>query len=58
MKKPRLYLVTITFALLTGGLLFGQGVYIYAKAQLAQVLLKSAWQESCTMSRTRWTQGL
>jgi len=46
MNRPRLYLLSVTAAMLIGGLLFGQGIYIYAKAQLAQVLLKSAWQET------------
>ena len=46
MKKPRLYFLSIIVALVTGSLFLGQGVYIYAKAQVAQMLLKSAWQET------------
>jgi sortase A len=38
-------LVAIVLAI-TGGLLFGQGIYIHAKAMLAQVLLERAFAET------------
>ena len=46
MNKPRLYFTVIALAIVVGGWQLGQGVYIYAKAELAQYLLTSAWQES------------
>ena len=45
-NRPRLSIIVIAVALIIGGWQFGQGVYIYAKAELAQYLLASAWQES------------
>ena len=46
MKRPRLSNIVIAIVLITGGWQFGQGVYIYAKAELAQYLLVAAWQET------------
>jgi sortase A len=46
MKRPRLSLVVIVISMVIGGWQFGQGLYIYAKAQLAQYLLASAWQQT------------
>ena len=45
-KRPRLSNIVIAIVLIIGGWQFGQGVYIYAKAELAQYLLVAAWQES------------
>lgn len=46
MNRPRLSILIIAVSVIIGGWQFGQGVYIYAKAQLAQYLLASAWEES------------
>ncbi len=46
MKRPRLSLIVIIISIVTGGWQFGQGLYIYAKAELAQYLLASAWQQT------------
>ena len=45
-NRPRLSVLIIAVNLTVGGWQFGQGVYIYAKAELAQYLLASAWEES------------
>jgi len=45
-NRPRLSILIIAVSVIIGGWQFGQGVYIYAKAQLAQYLLASAWEES------------
>jgi sortase A len=47
-RNPR-KIVSLCFAALlavAGALQFGQGLYIHAKAQLAQVLLERAWQRT------------
>ncbi|WP_455201995.1 class GN sortase [Kaarinaea lacus] len=44
--RPRHSIIVITIALVIGAWQFGQGIYIYAKAELAQYLLVSAWEES------------
>lgn len=45
MKRRCILIVTI--ALMSVGALFlGKGIYIFAKAQFAQVLLKSAWEKT------------
>ena len=46
MKRPRLSLFIIAISIIVGGWQFGGGVYIYAKAELAQYLLMSAWEQS------------
>ena len=46
MNRPRLSIITIAVALIIGGWQFGHGVYIYAKAELAQHLLVAAWDEA------------
>ncbi|MGD8567587.1 MAG: class GN sortase [Gammaproteobacteria bacterium] len=46
MKKSRLYYMLLALTLVVGGWQVGQGVYIYAKAQLAQYLMLSAWEKS------------
>lgn len=46
MNRPRLYFIMVALSVALGGWLLGQGLYIYAKGQLAQYLLVSAWQES------------
>ena len=52
-KKPRLNLLNwswrkkwLILLFISGGYLFGGGVYIYAKANLAQYLIAKAWQLS------------
>jgi len=46
-KRRRRFLRWIVAALAVAGTVqFGQGAYIYAKAQLAQVLLERAWQRT------------
>jgi len=46
MKKQRILLLVVVISSMAGSWQLAQGVYIYAKAQLAQYLLASAWQES------------
>lgn len=46
MKRSRIIGTLIAVTAISGALLFGQGLYIYGKAQLAQVLLRSAWQRT------------
>ncbi|MGD8639352.1 MAG: class GN sortase [Gammaproteobacteria bacterium] len=46
MKRSRLYYMIIALSIAVGGWQFGQGVYIYAKAELAQYLMQSAWEQS------------
>jgi len=46
MRKPRLTLLLLLVAITAGGWQFGQGVYLYFKAELAQSLLKMAWYDS------------
>ena len=43
MKSRRIFIASIAIA---GVLFFGNGVWIYAKAQLAQFLLERAWQRT------------
>jgi len=46
LTRPRLFF-TVAFAwLLVGAVVFGQGIYIYLKADLAQWLLNNAWQKA------------
>ena len=45
-NRPRHSTIVIAIALVIGTWQFGQGIYIYAKAELAQYLLISAWEES------------
>ena len=47
-KRPRKKATLLLLALLAlaGAFQFGQGIYIHAKAQLAQVLLERAWQRT------------
>jgi sortase A len=44
--RKRFSYICITLMALAGGASFGQGLYIYAKAQLAQVLLHAAWDRA------------
>lgn len=44
--RSRLYYMVIALSITVGGWQFGQGVYIYAKAELAQYLMQSAWEKS------------
>jgi len=44
--KRGLLLIVFSFLPLYGLWMFGQGVWIHAKAQLAQVLLESAWSQT------------
>ena len=44
--KHNLLLTVLSFLPLYGTWMFGQGVWIHAKAQLAQVLLESAWTQT------------
>lgn len=46
MNRPRHSTIVVAIALVIGAWQFGQGIYIYAKAELAQYLLVSAWEES------------
>ena len=46
MKKQQLLLLVVVMIATAGVWQLAQGAYIYAKAQLAQFLLASAWQES------------
>ncbi|WP_455367027.1 class GN sortase [Kaarinaea lacus] len=46
MNRPRLSILIIAVCVVIGGWQFGQGVYIYAKAEFAQYLLTNAWEES------------
>lgn len=46
MKRSRILGGVLVLMVSGGALLFGQGLYIHAKAQLAQVLLRSAWQRT------------
>ena len=46
MNKQRLLLLVVVTSAMAGSWQVAQGAYIYAKAQLAQYLLASAWQES------------
>jgi sortase A len=45
-NRPRLSIFIIAVSVIAGGWQFGHGMYIYAKAELAQYLLVSAWEES------------
>ena len=45
-NRPRHSTIVIAIALVIGAWQFGQGIYIYVKAELAQYLLASAWEES------------
>lgn len=44
-KKPFLACIAAVLAL-AGALQFGQGIYIHAKARVAQILLERAWQRT------------
>nr|WP_205967579.1 class GN sortase [Paraglaciecola sp. 20A4] len=44
-KTARFRAVTL-ICLISGGLLFSHGIYMWAKAQLAQVLIAQAWQNA------------
>lgn len=46
MNRSRLSIFIIAISVIIGGWQFGHGVYIYAKAELAQYLLVDAWEES------------
>ena len=46
MNRSRLSILIIAISVIVGGWQFGHGVYIYAKAELAQYLLAGAWEES------------
>lgn len=46
MKRSHIIGGALVLMVIGGALLFGQGLYIHAKAQLAQVLLRSAWQRT------------
>ena len=46
MNRSRLSIFIIAISIIIGGWQFGHGVYIYAKAELAQYLLANAWEES------------
>ena len=46
MTRPRLFFSFIFGLLLAGGIFFGHGVYIYIKADIAQLLLNNAWQKT------------
>ncbi len=46
MNRSRLSIFIIAISVIIGGWQFGHGVYIYAKAELAQYLLAGAWEES------------
>lgn len=45
-RRRRVLPWLVAFLALAGALQFGQGIYIHAKAQLAQVLLERAWQRT------------
>lgn len=44
--RPRLFLTVIATLLLVGGIFFGHGIYIYVKADVAQILLNNAWHKT------------
>jgi len=44
--RPRLIFSLIAGIFLLGGILFGHGIYIYAKADVAQLLLNNAWRKT------------
>lgn len=48
MNSQRTMLLGALTCLLLGALLLGNGAYLYAKAQLAQLLLQNAWQRTLT----------
>ena len=45
-RRNRVLPWLVAFLAFAGALQFGQGIYIHAKAQLAQVLLERAWQRT------------
>jgi sortase A len=45
-RRKRVLPWLVAFLAFAGALQFGQGIYIHAKAQLAQVLLERAWQRT------------
>jgi sortase A len=45
-NRSRLSIFIIAISVIIGGWQFGHGVYIYAKAELAQYLLAGAWEKS------------
>lgn len=45
-RRKRVLPWLVAFLALAGALQFGQGIYIHAKAQLAQILLERAWQRT------------
>ena len=45
-RRKRILPWLVAFLAVAGALQFGQGIYIHAKAQLAQVLLERAWQRT------------
>lgn len=49
--RPAFRLVTM-MAALTGFLLFGQGIWVHAKAELAQILLERAFAETLATGKT------
>ena len=48
MRLKRILTLGIAALAIGGALSFGEGLYIYAKAELAQVLLQSAWDRART----------
>jgi sortase A len=49
--KKRLTKKLPVFLLILGSIVFGKGIYIHAKAQLAQWLLNSAWEETLSSGK-------
>ena len=45
-SRRRLLALIVGLLAAAGGMSFGHGAYLYAKAQLAQVLLQSAWEQT------------
>ena len=46
LNRPRLIFSLFAGLFLLGGILFGHGIYIYAKADVAQLLLINAWRKT------------
>ncbi len=47
-KKLRIFLISLLFV--SGALIFGQGLYIHAKAYVAQHLIASAWTQTLELN--------